>query len=390
MKFPVKGWLLGILGVLGGAALGVGGMVLYGRLQQAPSPRLGRPPSFGKLRPEGAGENEVAALGRLAPRGEVVDVGGLMGDRLGSLVVEEGAYVKKGALLGYLDSYGERKGEEEAITTQLAEARARLRAETAYCNSLIAEAEVGVREAKDLGPQDIKAQEAKVRLLTSELASARTDLNRLDSVTSPGAVPRQKRDQQAQLVRRYREELAAARATLAKARTGSSLKQEQAQAKLEAARAGLDRAKAAVQVESLRKNLELARVRRRRAEVRAPRDGTVLKILTRPGERVDNKPILKLGDTKAMYAVAEVYETDVLLVRRGQRARVTSRALTAALGGTVERVGRIIAKNDVLSVDPAAAADARVVEVWVRLDSSKLAGDLVSLQVDVLIDTKGK
>jgi len=65
---------------------------------------------------------------------------------------------------------------------------------------------------------------------------------------------------------------------------------------------------------------------------------------------------------------------------------VTSPALTQALTGTVERVGRIIYKNDVLSVDPAASADARVVEVWIRLDPSEAASRLTNLQVDVLID----
>ena len=38
---------------------------------------------------------------------------------------------------------------------------------------------------------------------------------------------------------------------------------------------------------------------------------------------------------------AEVYETDVLLVRPGQKARITSPALTRALTGTVERGDRV-------------------------------------------------
>ena len=69
--------------------------------------------------------------------------------------------------------------------------------------------------------------------------------------------------------------------------------------------------------------------------------------LARPGfESVEQKPILKMGDTSVMYALAEVYETDVLWVRPGQQARVTSSALPQALTGTVERIGRMIFKND--------------------------------------------
>ena len=104
---------------------------------------------------------------------------------------------------------------------------------------------------------------------------------------------------------------------------------------------------------------------------------------------MDTKPILKLGDTRAMYAVAEVYETDVGLVRPGQRAKVTSPALSQPLMGTVERVGRMIYKNDVLHVDPAADANARVVEAWILLEESEAASHLINLQVDVRIEVTG-
>jgi HlyD family secretion protein len=90
-----------------------------------------------------------------------------------------------------------------------------------------------------------------------------------------------------------------------------------------------------------------------------------------------------------MYAVAEVYETDAGLVRPGQQATVTSPALSKALTGTVERVGRMIYKNDVLHVDPAADADARVVEAWILLETSEAASHLINLQVDVVIDVSG-
>jgi HlyD family secretion protein len=272
------------------------------------------------------------------------------------------------------------------VAAQLAEAKARLQAETAYCDALIKKAEVGVRRAEELDPLDIKAQQAKVYLLEDELETAQTDLDRLRSLTSPGAVPQQKLDQQAQLVRRVQQELVAARATLAKARAGRPLNQEQAQIQLQAAQAGRRRAETSVQIDSLTKNLTLAEVRLERTVLRAPRAGHVLKVLTRPGERVENKPILKLADTSAMYAVAEVYETDVLLVQAGQRATVKSPALPQALSGTVERVGQMVFKNDVLHVDPAADADARVVEVWIRLDSSDLAARMTNLQVDVQIE----
>jgi HlyD family secretion protein len=349
----------------------------------SPGQRLSGLPSFRKQRPASTA-TEVASLGRLTPRGEVIDIGGLMGDRLGKLKVEEGQTVAEGDVLGYLESYSERKAERDAYTAQLAEARARLAAETAQADAQIREAEVAVRQANNIGPLDVKAQEATVRLLEGEVATAQADLDRIRSVTK-GVINQSTIDQQAQLLRRRQEELTAARAVLDKASQGLPLSQDRAQAQLEAARAGRERVGASVPIESLTKALALAEVRMERTILKAPRAGTVLKILTRPGERVEYKPILKLADTSVMYAVAEVYQNDALLVRAGQRAQVGSQALPRPLSGTVERVGLMIYKNDVLHVDPAADADARVVEVWIRLDSPDAAAQMTNLQVDVLI-----
>jgi multidrug efflux pump subunit AcrA (membrane-fusion protein) len=126
-------------------------------------------------------------------------------------------------------------------------------------------------------------------------------------------------------------------------------------------------------------DLELSRVR-------APIDGQVLKIHAREGERVGPDGILEIGDTAAMYAVAEVYEMDVGRVRVGQRAEIRSPALGRRLAGSVERVGLRIGKQDVLGTDPVADADARVVEVEVRLDDPAPAARLTNLRVEVLFE----
>ena len=63
-------------------------------------------------------------------------------------------------------------------------------------------------------------------------------------------------------------------------------------------------------------------------------------------------------------------------------------AFDQPLTGTVERVGLQIFKNDVLDDDPAANADARVVEVMVRVDQSEVIAGLTNLQVDVAIDVE--
>jgi HlyD family secretion protein len=147
--------------------------------------------------------------------------------------------------------------------------------------------------------------------------------------------------------------------------------------------------------DSLRLELDLARADLRRAQaelartrVRAPFDGQVIEVHARDGERVDGEGIVELGRTQEMYAVAEVYETDVARVRVGRRATVRSPALVRPLRGSVDRVGLRIGKLDALGTDPAARTDARVVEVEVRLDAgeSELASSLTHLQVEIEIE----
>jgi HlyD family secretion protein len=122
------------------------------------------------------------------------------------------------------------------------------------------------------------------------------------------------------------------------------------------------------------------------AAVRSPITGTVLKIHARTGERVGPDGIAELGETDKMYAVAEVYETDVLRIRVGQHATVSSPAFSEPLHGTVERIGQEVAKQDVLNTDPAAKTDARVVEVRVRLDEANQVAGLTNLEAEVAIE----
>ena len=152
------------------------------------------------------------------------------------------------------------------------------------------------------------------------------------------------------------------------------------------AEADLARASAAVGLEALRYQLASAEQGVQRAIVQAPITGQILEILIRPGERTETKPILKMGDTRVMHAVAEIYETEIKHVKLGQPARVESPALTRPLTGRVVDINRIISKNDVLNVDPAADADARIVEVRIELEPDDLVSRLTNLTVDAMID----
>jgi HlyD family secretion protein len=303
---------------------------------------------------------------------------------LKSLQVTENKEVRAEDILGYLDSHSEAEAQRDAAKTVLDEAKSRLEAEMAYNEALVLQAKIGLREAEALDPLDIKAQKVKVSLLESALDTHRDELDHMKKVTS-GAISAQQLGQQKLLVLHDEVELEAAKVMLEKARAGADLKLEVARAQVGAADAALKRVAVSAQLDSLKKNVDLAEARLQRTILRAPRDGRILRILTHPGERADRLPILRMADTSVMYAVAEVYETDIIRVEEGQKARVRSPALLHELTGTVERKGLMVSKNEVLHVDPAADVDARVVNVWIRLDSPKEVAEMTDLQVDVKI-----
>ena len=119
--------------------------------------------------------------------------------------------------------------------------------------------------------------------------------------------------------------------------------------------------------------------------VRAPKDAQILYVHSYPGERVGVEGIVELGNTERMYAVAEVYETDIIHVKPGQRASITSPALSKPVTGTVEKIGLKVGRMDVLGMDPVAEADARVIEVDILLDDVEAVKALTNLQVEVEI-----
>jgi HlyD family secretion protein len=163
----------------------------------------------------------------------------------------------------------------------------------------------------------------------------------------------------------------------------SAAESDRAAARVDVSRAAVRRT--AREEEAARRALARAQVERDRAVVRSPIDGRVLKVLARAGEKVGEEGIAQLATSSEMYVVAEVYETDITRVKVGQRARVRSPLLPRELLGTVERLGAMVGKRDLLGTDPAARKDVRVVEVEIRLDDGASAADLINLQVDVSI-----
>lgn len=331
--------------------------------------------------------DRVGALGRLEPEGEVIEIGAATGERLGSLLIVKGEWIAAGTELARLESYEERLAERNFAASQLEEARRRLQAETQLAQTQIAEAQTRVDQIDQPSRRQIEAQQALVRQFEAELEDAQQDLARLQQLKDEGAISQQDLDDQILVLRQKEEALRNAEATLNQRQEAREQDLSNAQAQVQSAQANFTLAQTTTQIDSLTRNLELAEARLERTRIRAPRDGQILEILVYPGEVIGTQGILRMGNTRQMMVVAEVYETDINRVALGQSAIVTSSAFSGELQGIVDQVGLEINKKDVLDTDPAADIDARVVEVWIRLDSdsSEKVASLTNLQVTVAI-----
>lgn len=340
----------------------------------------------------------VAALGRIEPEGEVVRVGGPAGERIAQMLVAEGDYVQQNQILAYLESFEEQQAERNVAASELAEARSRLAAITQSGQAQVQEAQTRIAQVDRPQAAEIRSQEATIRQLQAELDLAQTELQRTQELVDQGAIARQQLDQRTSELRQRQEALNSARAELVRLQTARNSDLSNAQAQVQSAQAEVSRSQAEVTVQSAARNLQLAEAQLARTVIRAPRAGEVLRIHTKTGEAIaagasgtQDQGILELGNTRQMDVVAEVYETDIGRVRIGQTAKISSRngAFAQTLTGRVTRIGSQIFKNNILDDDPAANADARVVEVRIRLNQSEPVRQLTNLQVDVRIDVEG-
>ena len=280
-------------------------------------------------------QQAVSALGRLEPDGGIIRVAApstpqaISGSILAQLHVDEGDYVKQGDLLAITDSMQLMKVALNQAETEFELSKLAFQAEKSRADEACVLANVANREA-----------ERRANLLARNLASE--------------------------------EET------------------EQAQGDAEAKAASCTAAQANSRVAKSRIEVARTRVAYKQAELQrtfitAPFDSRVLDILVQPGEFIGLEGVIELGRVDRMYAIAEVYETDIGRVAIGQKALITSDALSEPLSGQVEFIHLKVAKQDEIGTDPAARKDARIIEVEILLDKPELAASLTNLQVDIVI-----
>jgi HlyD family secretion protein len=300
----------------------------------------------------------VMALGRIEPITELVRVAAPAGQdsgRIAELLVAEGDWVNKGQIIATLDT------------------RARLEAALRQSSATLALRQAALwKLIADLDNQE-KTLTAALEQQEAQRDRSKWDFDRLSRLQKSGLYSDTALIDKRLVLESATQAHESARFLLERNRrrdnTGIRIDEAGARAEVAVAEAALSKAQA---------DLEFS-------AIRAPVQGRVLRRLGRPGEQIGQEGLAEIGDTRVMMVRGEVFESDLRRVETGSAVVVKSRALSEPLQGKVDRVGLKVNRQSIIGEDPAAALDARVIEVMIRLDtaSSARAAGLTGLQVRV-------
>jgi len=269
------------------------------------------------------GNNKVGGTGTVVPRGGVVLIAGVPGYSVHRIFVQAGDAVKQGAPLFDMDS--------AAVPYDL---------QTATLDLETAKKDADYRSAAEA--LTIKFDEARVQRAKRALGTYRA--------VGPSGITERESTRLQDVV-------------------------EEAQAGLD-----MERLHAQQLQYDLAAALKSATLRREATAtnvghflVRAPSDGTVLKIDKRAGDYANGEAVLEFGDLSAIYVDAQVYQGDMIKVRPGMRVTVKNSAFADLGTGKVETVGRVIGTRSQLG------------DVRIRLDKIEPGDRLIGMEVEVVI-----
>lgn len=114
--------------------------------------------------------------------------------------------------------------------------------------------------------------------------------------------------------------------------------------------------------------LKVAKVELKNTAIYAPITGTILKVLTWPGERIQDNGLLEMADLSQLDVIAEVYESDLSRVKVGQKAYINAIGFKRVYNAQVRELGFQVKKNDLNDTDPLADRDNRIIEVRLTLE----------------------
>lgn len=336
----------------------------------------------------------VTALGRIEPEGEVTQLSApssLSGVRIEQMLVTEGEEVKQGQVIAQLEGYARTRAALQQARDQVEVSQARLAQVKAGAKNADIEAQAAM--IAQLNAQlrgEVAAQQAIIARLQTQLNNAKTENNRYQQLLRDGAVSVSLAESKRLEVDTLRQQIRESKATLSRSINTITNQVREGQARLASLNEvrPVDVELAEAELRSTRSALTKAKAEHELTMVKSPVNGQILKIHTKTGEVIGSEGIVDIGKTSQMYVVAEVYQTDIAKVKPGQRAIITSTAFNRQIEGVVTDIGLQVERQRILSVNPAADTDRRVIQVKIRIDNpedSQLVARLTNLQVDVSI-----
>lgn len=346
----------------------------------------------------------VIALGRIEPEGEVIklSVANAEDSRINQILVKEGDYVKANQVIAILQGLDRKQAELRDAKAQVRLRQAELtKVQQGDSKKAAIMAQKAVIERLEATlPAEIKQEKSAIASAESVMREALANFERRKVLQTQGAISRSDLDVARRDWETAKATFAQREAELEQTRSSLNAQIKQERSKLaqlqevrpvdvEIAQAQLEKAKILVE----QKTAELED-----AKVKSPISGQILKINTRVGEQVNvAQGIVELARTNQMYAIAEVAESDIVKVSRGQRASISSEygGFPNKVLGTVETVGLQIVKKTLQDANhnsPNQDNNARTVAVKIRIDSkdSPKVSALTNMQVKVQLDIRNK
>lgn len=265
-------------------------------------------------------QQNAGAIGQIVPAGGIVALGGPPGAIVSLVRVKPGDAVKAGDLLMTLQG-----------------------------DILKAEQELAASDLQ--GARKVSESQVAAQNLAVELA-------------------RQRRDEAIRELDSYRQMGARAIATNELARLDAAQAQARVTMQIEQAKLESVRSEAGKTVQTAAKRVTLANAA---VEIRAPSDGTILKIDRRQGQRLTGEAAIQMGDLSAIYVACQVFQGDLLALKPGMKATIRNATLARPLTGTIEEVSRLVETRS------------RLGEVRIKLDSVEPANRLIGMEVEVVI-----
>ncbi len=307
--------------------------------------------------PRSAFSNAVAAVGLIEPASELIAVAAVVPGAIAAVHVAPNATVKQGQPLFSLDDRD-------------------LRAEIALRREALAAAEARLRRLSAMPrPEDVPIARARVEAARASLEDARQHLAFMAGIADRRAIS-------AEELSRRRYAVATAEAHLREAEAALKLLLAGAwQEDLRIARHEVAYATAAV----ARAEVDLDRL-----TVRAPIDGTILKLNARVGEYAPaghlEEPLVLLGSAAPWHVRVDVNEEDAWRVRPEASAKARLRGnATHELDLAFVRFEPYVIPKRALSGQPTEHVDTRALQVIYRITAPD-PSPFVGQQVDVFIE----